>query len=274
MLGLGGLLGQHPKGPVRIPVVAAPAIPFGVYYTPLYPPLGPDELRARLAGWLDQHVDEPLRSALKPAVASTELLTYLDMHKTALPPPTDPAQAGATPEEGAKLEQAWQVMAITGHPAVQVPVFGLWGALAGARSAAQDLDGVAIDTTTHRVLRAEPESVIAGSGKVVLAEHVTIAPLGNPSGAATWRTAGLQKFGLPNLQLRGVLPGSGDPGLLLVETGQQLLDALLRANHGREQPLAELEIGSELTVSGATAAHLEYVAGADPLLDVSLVTAG
>ena len=42
MLGLGGLLGQHPKGPIRIPVVAAPAIPFGVYYTPLYPPLGSD----------------------------------------------------------------------------------------------------------------------------------------------------------------------------------------------------------------------------------------
>jgi hypothetical protein len=151
-----------------------------------------------------------------------------------------------------------------------VPVFGLWAALAGARSAAQDLDGVAIDTTTQRVLRASPESAIAGSGKLLLAEHVTVAPLGNAPGAATWRTAGMQKFGLPNLQLRGAL---GEPTLLLVEIGQQLLDGLLRANHGRQQPLAELEIASELTVQGATAAHLEYVAGSDPLLDVSLPVA-
>ena len=271
MLGLGGLLGQHPKGPIRIPVVAAPAIPFGVYYTPLYPPLGSDELRARLGGWLDQHVEEPLRGALKPVVASAELLSYLDLHKTALPPPTDAAQTGATAEEAAKLARAWQVMAVTGHPAVQVPVFGLWAALAGAHSAAQELDGVAIDSTTHRVLRADLESPIAGDGRLQLAEHVTVCPLANSAGAATWRTLGMQKFGLPNLQLRGAL---GDPTLLLVEIGQRLLDALLRANHGREEPLAELEVGSELTVRGATAVHLQYLAGADPLLDVSLPAAG
>ena len=264
---LGGLFGGRDElGPAVIPVPAEVAAAFRVYYTPGYPPLLPDDLRARALAFAAAHVEEPLRTALAPLIAAPEL-TYSDMPKTSFPPP--PGLAAAGQEEQARLEAAWQVAVVSCPARLQVPVLGHWAALAAARSAALELGGALVDPAAGRLPPiagyGEP---IAGRGVLRAGGWTALNRETGVQGLARWHTTGLGRFGLPEVELAG-----GDPrlelGPLVLALAQHLLDQLLTANHGRAEPVAQLVLGPELelAVQGRPVrfrVHLDTAAGPRP----------
>ncbi len=244
---LDGLLHKGDGGPFAIPVASSIPVAFRVYYTPGYPPLLADDLRVKAAGWVAAHVEEPLRAALAQVVGSP-LLIYTDMAKTAFPPALDllqHAEVGA--EERSRLEKAWQVTVVSCEAKPQVPMFGLWAAIASARSAALELSGALFDSPAVRMTPvASYEQGIAGDGVLRVADHVAFPADPDPSGLVRWHTTGMSKFGLPEI----VVPAHPGPdhGPLLQALAQHVLDSLLRANHERPEPLTELVVPGELTL--------------------------
>lgn len=243
---LGGLFHKGDGGPVAIPVATPAQIAFRVYYTPGYPPLAPEELRVNAGEWLDKHVEEPLRSALRPVIWS-EKLSYTDMAKTAFPPPLEvllKADVGA--QERSRFEAAWQVAVIACEARTQVPMLGLWAAIAAGRSAAIDLQGALFDAVAVRLtsIRSYDEP-LPGRGVLRARDHLVFGAASNSSGLARWHTSGMPKFGFPDLELLDA-PAGVDVQPVLEAVAQHLLDSLLRANHGRDQPLSQLSIDPEL----------------------------
>jgi len=198
---LGGLFNKGDGGPVVIPVAGHVPIAFRVYYTPGYPPLAPDDLRVNAGEWLDRYVEEPLRSALRPVVGS-EKLSYTDMAKTSFPPPLEVLQkedVGA--EERSRFEAAWQVAVVSCEARTQVPMLGLWAAVAAGRSAALSLKGALFDAVAVRLTSiASYQQPIPGMGVLRAADHLAVGSSG-AGGPVSWRTAGMPKFGLPDLEL-------------------------------------------------------------------------
>jgi hypothetical protein len=243
------------SGPFGIPVASSIAVAFRVYYTPGYPPLLPEELRVKAADWVAVHVEEPLRSALRPVVASPALI-YTDMAKTAFPPPLDLLQhteVGA--EERSRFEKAWQVAVVSCEAKPQVPMFGLWAAIAAARSAALELSGALFDSPAVRLTPvASYDEGIAGSGALRVIDHVAFPADPDRSSLVRWHTTGMSKFGLPEVVMPA--PPGHDHGPLLRALAQHLLDTLLRANHGRPEPLTELVVPGDLSLPGSPAPAL------------------
>jgi len=272
---LGGLFNKGDGGPVVIPVAGHVPIAFRVYYTPGYPPLAPDDLRVNAGEWLDRYVEEPLRSALRPVVGS-EKLSYTDMAKTSFPPPLEVLQkedVGA--EERSRFEAAWQVAVVSCEARTQVPMLGLWAAVAAGRSAALSLKGALFDAVAVRLTSiASYQQPIAGMGVLRAADHLAVGSSG-AGGPVSWRTAGMPKFGLPDLELLDA-PAGLNPRPLLEAVAQQLLDALLTANHGREEPIDQLALGPGLSLplpGGPAEVRLLYLAGQGqrpPVIEVLL----
>lgn len=246
---LGGLFGKAPAGPVRVPVATVIPVAFRIYYQPRYPPLMAEDLRDRAHAWLDAHADDPLRSALHPVIESQDL-DYTDMEKTAFPPPVEVLQKGSVgPEERHRLETAYQVTVITCRATPRVPMFGLWAALAAGRSAAMDLGGVMFDSVAVSLAPiAAQEERIAGGGTLRVAEHTGFHSAPAQAHAERWLTAGMAKFGLPEIEVLGPTGPPGHMAAILEALGQHLLDSVLAANHGRPSPIEELELPPDLTL--------------------------
>jgi hypothetical protein len=260
---LDGLFHKGDGGPVVIPVATHAPIAFRVYYTPGYPPLAAEDLRVNASEWLDRHVEEPLRSALRPVVWS-EKLSYTDMAKTAFPPPLEVLQkADVGAEERDRFEAAWQVAVIACEARTQVPMLGLWAAIAAGRSAAIDLKGALFDAVAVRLTSIPSyEQPIAGKGVLNAGDHLAFGSATNAAGLARWHTTGMSKFGFPDLELLEA-PVGVDLRPVLEAVAQQLLDSLLRANHGRDEPLNQLSLDPELHLllpGGPPAVRLFYSA--------------
>lgn len=254
---LDGLFGKLGAGPIPIPVAPSVPVSFRVYYTPGYPPLLPEDLRTHATAWATAHVEEPLRSALLPLLGSAAL-SYTDMAKTAFPPPLDLLQkADVGDEERSRFEKAWQVTVVACDATAQVPMFGLWVAIAAGRSAALELKGALFDAPAVRLTAiASYELAIPGNGALRVDDHVAFPSDPDPSGFIRWHTTGMGKFGLPELVLPAE-PGQ-DLGPALRALAQQIVDSLLRANHGRPQPLTELVLAPEANLALSTGpAHLK-----------------
>jgi hypothetical protein len=244
---LGALLHRGEGGPVLLPVAALVPIGFRVYYTPGYPPLLLDDLRARAAAWAEVHVEEPLRSALRPLIGSPAL-SYADMAKTAFPPPLDLLQkADVGAEERTRLEKAWQVAVVSCETKPQVPMFGLWAAVAAARSAALELKGALFDSPAVRLTPiASYEHGIPGNGALRVSEHVAFPAEPDPSGFIRWHSTGMSKFGLPEIAIPA--PPGQDHGPLIRLLAQHVLDTLLRANQGRPELLTKLALPADISL--------------------------
>jgi hypothetical protein len=248
---LDGLFGKLGSGPVAVPVAASVPVSFRVYYTPGYPPLLAEDLRPRAVAWVQAHVEEPLRSALLPMLNPARL-SYTDMAKTAFPPPLDLLQrADVGEEERNRFEKAWQVTVVACETTAHVPMFGLWVAIAAGRSAALELNGALFDAPAVRLTAiATYERPIPGNGALRVDEHVAFPADPDPSGYIRWHTTGMSKFGLPEV-VHPAEPGQ-DQGALVRALAQQVLDDLLRANHGRPQPVTELILEPEAHLPLAT----------------------
>jgi len=261
MPSLTDLFSRAPEGPLRIPVDAVVALGFAVYYVPGYPPLSGSELRARLPAWLDGHMAEPLRTAVKAFAAGPGLEYTDDLQRGAIPlPPYDRLRSeGAGDEELKRLEMGYQLVMVSARDPNRVPRFGLWTALAGALSAAEALNGVAYDPVRLAVLSLAPTQ-LAGDGVVRVREHVAFR-VGGEEGSSGWvTTAGMSKFGLPELRV-GFVAGRAAPLEMLSDLAQQAIDAVLRANHQRPECVTEVEFGPAVE-AGGLALELRHTAEA------------
>jgi hypothetical protein len=150
---------------------------------------------------------------------------------------------------------------------MQVPVLGLWAAIAAARSAALDLKGALFDAAAVRLTTISSyQQSIAGRGVLIAADHVAVSSVSG-GGLYRWHTSGMPKFGLPDLELLDAPPGA-DLGPTLVAVAQLLLDGLLTVNHGRDQPLAELAISHDLGLQvpgGPATVSLAYAPAKPPM---------
>jgi hypothetical protein len=246
----GGLFhAKEAPGPIAFPVPATVPVAFRVYYVPGYPPLLPEDLRAKALGWIDAHAEEPLRSALKPIVGSPDF-TYTDMAKTSFPPPLEVLTASTVgAEEKERLEKAWQVAVVACNTDLRVPMLGLWAAIAGGRSAAAELHGALFDAAARRLTPiASYESPLPGRGTLLVGDHALVGSSIDAHGLVRWFTTGLVKLGLPEVEVQEARPGV-DLSPLVRALGQHLLDSVLTANHGREQPVTELTLGPEVEIS-------------------------
>ena len=254
---LGHLFGPADTAPIVIPVATSIPVAFRVYYTPGYPPLLPDELRARASEWVETHVADPLRPALRPLLAS---LNYTDMAKTSFPPPLDALRSAAVgAEERSRVDSAWQVAVVACEAQPQVPMLGLWAAIAAGRSAAIELRGALFDAAAGRLTSIPSyQQPLAGGGVLRVADHAAFEVGSESEAAGTVRSRGMRKFGLPEVELAQAA-GGRDLVLALELLAQQLLDRLLTANQGREEPVAELSLPPEVTIelpSGPTPVRL------------------
>jgi hypothetical protein len=145
----------------------------------------------------------------------------------------------------------------------QVPMLGLWAAIAAGRSAALDLNGALFDAVAIRLTSiASYQQPIPGMGVLRAADHLAVGSSGS-GGVVRWHTTGMPKFGMPDLELLEA-PAGADLRLLLEAVAQQLLDALLTANHGRPEPIEQLSLGPELSLllpTGHADVRLFYSAG-------------
>ena len=259
MPSLSGLFAKAPEGPLRIPVDATVALGFAVYYVPGYPPLGGKELRAALPAWLDGHLAEPLRGAVKQFAAGPGLDYTDDLQRGALPlPPYDLLRSeGAGEEEVKRLEKGYQLLMVHARDPNTVPRFGLWAALAGARAGAEALAGVGYDPARMAVIPLG-SAALPGDGVVRVREHVAFRLGGEPGGPGWITSAGMSKFGLPDLRV-GFPAGFPPPLEMLADIAQQLIDSVLRANHGRAECISELEFGPAVVAAGVPLA-LRYTA--------------
>jgi hypothetical protein len=271
---LGGLFGKAEVGPVVIPVLASIPVAFRVYYVPGYPPLLPDDLRARAIAWLEAHVEEPMRSALRPVLASPDL-SYTDMAKTSFPAPLEVlAKTDVGAEERERFEAAWQVTVVACQARPEVPMFGLWAAIAAGRSAATDLKGALFDAAAVRLTPVDSyQRGVPGTGVLTVTDHAVFGGATDSRGLVRWSSAGMPKFGLPEVEIQEA-PAGLDLGQVLRDLAQHLLDQLLTANHGREQPVTELSLGPEISLplAGGTARfriiHTARQGDLPPIIDV------
>lgn len=254
-----GLFARAPEGPLRIPVDSTVALGFAVYYVPGYPPLGGAELRVALPAWLAENMAEPLRGAVTQFAAGEGLLYTDDLQRGAVPlPPYDLLRSeGASEEELKRLEKGYQLVIVSARDENRVPRFGLWTALAGAMAAADALNGVAYDPARMSVI-APDSPPLAGDGVVRVREHVALRVAETTSGGLV-TTAGMSKLGIPELRV-GFARGLQAPTTLLADVAQQLADAVVQANHGRDACLDEVEFGPDLTANGVPLA-VRYTAG-------------
>lgn len=249
MPSLAGLFARGPEGPLRIPVDAVVALGYAVYYVPGYPPLGGEDLRRQLPAWLDSHAEEPLRDAVKAFSGGPSLAYTDDLQRAAIPlPPHDLLRSeGAAEEDLKRLDRGYQLVVISARDVNQVPRLGLWAARAGALAAASALEGVAYDPARMALLTPS-SGRLPGHGVIEVQDHVSIRVSSEPGTSGWVRTAGMSKFGLPDLRA-GFPAGLEPPRRMLADCSQQLIDALLRANHGRQECVTELDFGPHLTAN-------------------------
>jgi hypothetical protein len=130
-------------------------------------------------------------------------------------------------------------------------MFGLWAAIAAGRSAAVELRGALFDAAAARLTPiASYQQGLPGTGLLAVADHTVLSSTTDSRGLARWYTRGMGKFGLPEVEIQDA-PAGLDLGPLLRDLAQFLLDQLLTANHDREQPVAELSLGPEISLPQA-----------------------
>jgi len=172
------------------------------------------------------------------------------MSRTSFPPPLERiVTEGVGTEERSRLDAAWQVAVVTCPARLQVPMLGLWAAIAAGRSAALELKGALFDAAALRLTPiALYEAPLPANGVLRVADHAVVGATAVAGGLANWSTRGMAKFGLPEVEVQEARAGA-DLGPLVLALAQHLLDAALTANHGREQPVPELALGPELEVN-------------------------
>ncbi len=175
--------------------------------------------------WLTRHSTDPFRGLLDAMLAEGCLVPMV-LPKSQLPPVEAGGLGGLveTAEEERRIADSTHAVVVMGRDLGIPPHPGVWLALAGARALVEELEGVAFDMSTSRVLPLGDESKdLPEMGQINLKDHVAFDLESAGPEAPALVTHGMVKFGLPELVLRGVpddLAGKGE--VLLAYMASQL----------------------------------------------------
>jgi uncharacterized protein YegJ (DUF2314 family) len=267
---------------VHIPVTAAPTVGYVVYFRADADEPRPteDELSRIALRWIGDHTEDPLRSTLE-AFLQQGLLSLLVHDRDSIPEPPDELLRAYNPGETEERRFRNATHAIlVGSPDLLVPPrIGLWAVLAASRALAAFLPGGAlVDPLFPRLLPLEGVNAdLPPDGHVRLVDHILIPySLDADTGLAWITTKGMDRFGLPELEIRDVPPNLVN-GLMPVMNGlaQRLANAameMVMENGDDEEPPDYFSHRAQFwfglgDVRRAYATHSDEPDGADERLD-------
>ena len=156
--------------------------------------------------WLDRHAEGPLKDALKEYVDSP--MTVMDLRSSAAIPLPDPSvlrAMGIGKEEERRLREATHGVMLFARDMLRHPRFGLHAARALAFGIASATNGVIFDPDTMKVVPLGAyDQPIPENGLPVMGDNIVVPASVGSNGLGLMTTAGMTKFGLPNLYLSDV----------------------------------------------------------------------
>lgn len=243
---------RRKPGPISLALPEMVQITFLVYLSADGPPPKAEDLPALVAGWIRQHAAEPFDEMLCDWV-ERGLVTLQVWETSQVPaPPLDlMSHFGATEDETDRFERSTHCITIISPDMLLPPRCGLWGGLAAARALANAFDGVVVDTAFPRFLPVKSyQDDLAAKGRIAIARHICVPFSVDHRGKGWMTTTGMQKFGLPNLEVHDVPPDLSS-GLLPVVNAiaQNLTDRVLRLAVEEGAPPRKLSVEPELRVT-------------------------
>jgi uncharacterized protein YegJ (DUF2314 family) len=178
-----------------------------VYFAPGAEAPTPEALAQAAASWSDANLKPPLRDA---AIAYREKLLAIELIQAdRLPPPPLPIlqYMGMGELDERILQSATQVAVISGPDLNAKPYIGFWAVLAAALGVRELLQGTLFDPQALRIINPEKApSWFTADGRIAVMNHIQVPFSIQERGLGWMTTRGLEKFGLPELELRDVPP--------------------------------------------------------------------
>jgi len=190
-----------------------------------------DDLENAARRWPMGHLEDPLKAAVA-AFFDRRFVSIRVQPVTSLPElPIEVLQLMGLGElEERVVRAATHAVLVLTQDLNIPPRSGLWSALSGALGIAEMLDGVIFDPDALRIIaREEAARWFSPMGFVSVSRHIIVPFSVGDSGLGWMTTRGLQKFGLPELELRDVPPHLERIGHLMNGVAQLLIEEGFRA---------------------------------------------
>jgi len=242
---------------VTFPVSAAVGSVFAIYFAPTAGGPTRDALAAAAATWSDAHLEPPLRDAV--AVFRRQGLVSIELRPAAdLPPlPIDLLlHMGLGELEERIVRAATEVVLVTGQDLNVRPRMGMWAVLAAALAVREFLQGVVFDPDALRII--DPDHAarwFSPTGEIGVTKHIIVPFSIGDRGLGWMTTRGLQKFGLPDLEVRDVPPNLSQLTVLMNAVGQFLVEETFRKVAESKGKVDQLTIAAEISVDRALVAR-------------------
>jgi len=243
---------RDPK-PVTIKLPDIVSVGYGVYFTSNGPPALNDlDMVEITKAWLIKRADPKLREAITEFI-NAPLMRKVEVRKVselALPPMQMLKAMGLGETEEERLRHATHVVMIASYDALQYPRFGLIAAVAIARALAVHLDGAIFDPQCGKVLRIETYDQALNTAWIPVITQIVVPHSVDSKGQGWMTTVGMEKYGLPNLELRQIPPNLGE-AIAPVMSGiiQKLVMTVMTERHERTAPIKDLIIGPDIEIS-------------------------
>ncbi|AKF08557.1 DUF2314 domain-containing protein [Sandaracinus amylolyticus] len=223
---------------------------FAIYLGPGAPP-DARSLRAHVEQELGS-LAEPIGGIARMLIARPELLTVDVQPARALPaPPLEMMRyLGTGEDEIARIARASHAAIV----AVTLPILpGFPGsalALAGSRAVASLHDGVILDVDRRRALPSSDVDRPVDAQPRFVATRDLILPVSRGDDGLGWMTTlGMPSYGLPNLSMRAITPGTERPVLQLVNAvAQAIVESLEREAIDKRGKLERVTLGETITI--------------------------
>lgn len=224
---------------------------YAVYFSPAaHDTPEVDAVRNAARNWQDRHLEDPLKQAVA-AFLKRGLVTMRVQPVDSLPelPLNLLRYSGLGELEERVIRSATHAALVLTQDLNIPPRAGMWSALSAALGIADMLDGVIFDPDALRIIdRTAAPRWFTPMGLVSAARHV-IVPFSVGDGGVGWMTTrGLQKFGLPDVQLTEVPPNLDRLSILLNAVAQHLIDQGFKAALEKHGEISELELDDEVVV--------------------------
>jgi uncharacterized protein YegJ (DUF2314 family) len=244
---------REPK-PVTIKLPEIVHTGFGVYFTSDGPPsLSDDDIIEITKAWLIKRADPRLGDAITDFVSAAPMrkLEVRPVSQLAAPPMQMLKAMGLGETEEERMRHATHVVMVATYDALRYPRFGLIAAVAVARALALKLGGVIFDPQCGKVLRIDThDQELPDTPWLPVATQIVIPHSVDSKGIGWMTTVGMEKYGLPNLELRQIPPNLGD-AIAPIMSGiiQKLVWAVFTENQERGTPSVEIVVGPDLEIS-------------------------
>ncbi|WP_125206206.1 DUF2314 domain-containing protein [Capsulimonas corticalis] len=243
--------GRLSNVPVEIKLPDILTVGFGVYFRSAGEPPSDAALRAMAGAWIERWMELPMRGAALEYLQSPMLRVEVRPVRDTPMPPMDMLRAMGMGElEERRTAAATHLVMLAGSDAVRHPWFGLHSTHAAALGMAHGLNGVVYDAQTSQILPTTLlEESIPGDGRFALTQQIVIPFSANERGEGWMTTKGMEKFGLPNLQIKNVPPGCASVLMNAMNgVASRLISITARETDGRKEPLKLLKVGPEIRV--------------------------